>query len=129
MSNKDADAPIASQAPANHSKLVVILAGGAFVLSLVTAAMAFVLLSRPVADKIEQGNTEIKEAIDANGASLAKKIVALQDACIDWQAVLKTVSDKPDATFRIVKTADGMLTLSEVEQMAPSDPVTQTQKN
>lgn len=115
MSTHDSESPSAIPNAANQSKLLTILAGGACALSLLTAVLIFVQLSRPVVDKIEQGNTETIEAINASAASIAKKVDALQNACIDWQAVLKTASDKPDATFRIIKTADGLLTLSEVQ--------------
>jgi hypothetical protein len=128
MSSKETDSHSEAPKPGNQSKLLLILAGGAFALSLVTVILAFVLLSRPVADKIEQGNAEIKEALESQGTSLGKKMLALQNACIDWQAVLKTASDKPDALFKIVKTADGMLTLNEVAPEAVGDSTAAEQK-
>ena len=116
MSAKESEAPASSPQPANQSKLLTILAGGAFALSLVAVVLTTLLLLRPIAKTIEQGNTEIKEAIDANGSTVGKKIEGLRDACIDWQAVLKTANDKPEAIFKIVKSADGLLlSLTEVK--------------
>lgn len=130
MSSKETETPhAAATPPANQSKLLIILAGSGVFLSLVAVVILVLLFLRPsIADKIEQGNAEIKEALEANGTQLGKKIVGLQDACIDWQAVLKTVSDKPDATFKIIKTEDGLLTLGEVGKTAEGESEPQEQK-
>lgn len=125
MSAHETEAPAAAAKPANSSKLLTILAAAGVAFSLIAVILLAMLLMRPVASKIEEGNAEIKEALDASRGSLEKKVEALRDACIDWQAVLKVAGEKPDATFRIVKTPDGLLTLAEINQgaaeSAPAD--------
>lgn len=125
MSAHETEAPAAAAKPANSSKLLTILAAAGVAFSLIAVILLAMLLMRPVASKIEEGNAEIKEALDASRGSLEKKVEALRDACIDWQAVLKVAGEKPDATFRIVKTPDGLLTLAEIHQgaaeSAPAD--------
>ena len=116
MSSHEAEPAASAPKVPNQSKLLTILAGGAFALSLITMVIAVLILLKPsVADKIEQGNGEIKEAIETNGTSLTKAMAGMRDACIDWQAVLKASSDKPDAIFKIVKSPDGFLNLTEIQ--------------
>lgn len=116
MSARETEAPGAPAAVAGSSKIILILVSAALFFSLVAVALLVVLLLRPVASKIEEGNTEIKETMESSSKDLGKKIEALRDACIDWQTVLKTASDKPDAIFKIEKSADGLLlSLTEVK--------------
>ena len=110
--NETGTAPL----PAPFStKPLLILIGVTLFLSLGSLIISLMLLMRPVSSLIEQGNSEIKESLDSKSASLGKRIDGLRDACIDWQAVLKTASEKPEATFRIIKGEDGLLTLTEVK--------------
>lgn len=118
MSAHDSESTPAATKAANPFKLVLILAGGAFVCSLVAMVIAILLLLRPVEHKIEEGTEAIKEAIDASGVSSTKMMASLRDACIDWQAVLKKSSENPDAVYKIEKMPDGYLTLKVVEPAA-----------
>lgn len=100
---------------ANPLKPLTIMLGAAIFLSLLSTVFSLMVFLRPVGNLIEQGNSDLKESLESQGGTLAKRIDGLRDACIDWQAVLKTASEKPDATFRITKTEDGLLTLSEIK--------------
>ena len=129
MSAQETEAPAAPAAAAGSSKKILILVSAALFFSLISVVLLVVLLLRPVASKIEEGNTEIKEAMESGHKDVGKKIEALRDACIDWQAVLKTASDKPDAIFKIEKSADGLLlSLTEIKGGLPA-PAAEEQKN
>ncbi len=115
MTSQDTETPTPEPKAPNPLKLLTMLAGGAFALSLVTTAlMVMQMMSHSAEDKIEQGATEIKETIAESNTILGKKFASLQTVCADWQAVLRSAGEKPDAVFKIVKTADGLLSLAEV---------------
>lgn len=97
-------------------KLVTILAGGALLLSLVNTVL---LVLNPTAGKIEQFNESLKTDVADSVTSIHKKIDGLRSAEVEWQAVLKNSSEKPDAVYKIVKSADG-LSLTEVDSPAPA---------
>lgn len=129
MSAKESEVPAVAAAPAGSPKLLVILAGAALLFSIITLALVVVLLLRPVTKTIEEGNSEVKESIEANGVAVGKKLEALRDACIDWQTVLKVASDKPDAVFKIVKSEDGLLlSLKEIQPGAAETAATGEEK-
>lgn len=109
MSAENADTPKPAS-PANPSKLLTILAGGTLLLSLVNTVL---LVLNPTAGKVEQFNETLKVDIADSIASVHKKIDALKSAEVEWQNVLKKASEKPDAVYKIVKSADGFLTLTE----------------
>jgi len=109
MSTENTDTPKPAN-PASPSKLLTILAGGALLLSLVNTVL---LVLNPTASKIEQFNEALKVDIADSIASVHKKIDALKSAEVEWQNVLKKASEKPDAVYKIVKSADGFLTLTE----------------
>ena len=114
MNTQDSDSTTVTSV-GNPFKLLILLAGGALACSLLAVILTAILLLRPVEGKIDEGNSAIKEAIDANAASTAKMMGVLRDACVDWQAVLKKASEKPDTVFKIEKMPDGYLTLKEIE--------------
>lgn len=109
MSADNAETPKAAS-PANPSKLLTLLAGGALLLSLVNTVL---LVLNPTAGKVEQFNEALKNDLAESIASVHKKIDGLKSAEIEWQSVLKKASEKPDAVYKIVKSADGFLTLTE----------------
>lgn len=109
MSADNAETPKAAS-PANPSKLLTLLAGGALLLSLVNTVL---LVLNPTAGKVEQFNEALKNDLAESIASVHKKIDGLKSAEIEWQSVLKKASEKPDAAYKIVKSADGFLTLTE----------------
>lgn len=115
MSTHDTEAPAVAAPGGNPLKLLTILVTVALVLSVASVGLGVMQMLHPASVAIEQANGELKDTIDSNGSAIAKRLDHLKDACIDWQAVLKTASDKPDATFRIIKTEDGLLTLSEIK--------------
>lgn len=96
-------------------KLVVILAAGALVLSLVNTVL---LVLNPTASKVEQFNESLKTDIAESIATVHKKVDGLRSAEQEWQAVLKKSSEKPDAIYKIIRTEDG-LTLTEVPRENP----------
>lgn len=97
----------------NPNKLVIILCGVACLLSVVNTAL---LLLNPTAGKVEQFNESLKTDVAESIASIHTKIDGLKSAEIEWQAVLKKSSEKPDAVYKIFKSADGLLTLAEIER-------------
>ncbi|UCV15509.1 hypothetical protein [Quatrionicoccus australiensis] len=102
-------------ASAGPSKLVTILAGGAFALSLANTVL---LVLNPTASKVEQFNESLKSDLADSIASVHKKIDGLKSAEVEWQNVLKKSSEKPDAVYKIVKSPDGFLTLTEITPAA-----------
>ena len=118
MSTHDTESPPVAAKAGNPFKLVIILAGGAFVCSLAAMVVAILIMLRPVDHKIDESTEAIKEAIDASGVSSNKMMASLRDACIDWQAVLKKSSENPDAVYKIEKMPDGYLTLKPVDPAA-----------
>jgi len=100
---------------AGPSKLVTILAGGAFALSLANTVL---LVLNPTAGKVEQFNESLKSDLADSIASVHKKIDGLKSAEVEWQNVLKKSSEKPDAVYKIVKSPDGFLTLTEITPAA-----------
>lgn len=108
-------APAKASPPVNPNKLVTVLAGGALVLSLANTVL---LLLNPTASKVEQFNESLKTDLAESVATLHKKMDNLQGAEQEWQAVLKKASEKPDAVYKLVKTPDGLLTLTEIESDA-----------
>jgi len=111
MSSNDAETPKASPVAQPSLKVVTILAAGALVLSLVNTVL---LVLNPTASNVEQANTELKSDVAESIGSLDKKLDGLRSAEVEWQSVLKKSSDKPDAVYKIVRTPDGLLTLTEI---------------
>jgi hypothetical protein len=101
--------PAAKSAGAN--KLVIGLAGGALLLSLVNTVL---LVLNPTAKKLEVFNEELKTDLAESIATIHKKVDGLRSAELEWQAVLKKASEKPDATYKVVNSKDGFLTLTEI---------------
>ena len=66
----------------------------------------------PTASKIEQFNETLKTDLADSIASVHKKVDGLRSAEQEWQSVLKKASEKPDAVYKLVKSADGLLTLT-----------------
>lgn len=93
------------------SKIAAGLAGGALIVSLANTA---ILLTSHTAEKIEQAGADTQTLITDSGNAILKKIDLLHTSGSEWQAVLKGVADKPDATYKIVKSPDGLLTLTEI---------------
>ena len=98
-------------------KLIIMLAGGALLLSLVNTVL---ILLNPTAKKVEQFNEELKAELAESVATLHKKVDGLHTAEVEWQTVLKKAKERPDATYKVVNTKDGYLTLTEIE--APEAP-------
>lgn len=96
--------------------LLSLLAGGALVLSLINTVL---LLLNPTASKVEQFNDGLKTELAESIASIHKKIDGLRSAELEWQAVLKKGSEKPDAVYKIVIAGDGLLTLTEISPAPP----------
>ncbi|MBS1161769.1 MAG: hypothetical protein H6R15_4188 [Proteobacteria bacterium] len=113
MATEDTESTKTPPKAPNPLKLLSILAGGAFVLSLVNTVL---LVLNPTAGKIEQFNESLKTDVADSIASVHKKIDGLRSAEVEWQAVLKKSSEKPDAIYKIVNSADGLLTLTEIQK-------------
>jgi sensor histidine kinase regulating citrate/malate metabolism len=107
-----AESPDQKAKAKQFEKLTMILAGGALVLSLVNTVL---ILLNPTAKKVEQFNEELKTELAESVASLHKKVDGLHTAEVEWQSVLKKAKDRPDATYKVVNTKDGYLTLTEIE--------------
>lgn len=112
----DVESAPAAAKQSNPNKLLIILIGCALALSLVNTAL---LVLNPTASKVEAFNESLKTDLAESIASVHKKVDGLRSAEIEWQAVLKKASEKPDATYKIVKSGDGLLTLTEIEAAAP----------
>lgn len=112
----DVESAPAAAKQSNPNKLLIILIGCALALSLVNTAL---LVLNPTASKVEAFNESLKTDLAESIASVHKKVDGLRSAEIEWQAVLKKASEKPDATYKIVKSGDGLLTLTEIESTAP----------
>jgi len=115
MSSEEAEAPKAAPSSQNFTKIILILAGGALLLSLVNTVL---LVLNPTAGKVEQFNESLKSDLAESVATIHKKIDGLRSAEVEWQSVLKKSSEKPDAVYKIVKSEDG-LSLVEVSPAAP----------
>lgn len=120
MSSESHDTPPAAPAaaPAKPDRLPLIL--GAAVLA-VTLANTVLLVMNPTAGRVEQFNESLKTDLADSVASVHKKIDGLRSAEVEWQAVLKKASEKPDAVYKVVKTPDGLLTLTEIPGADASD--------
>ncbi len=121
MSTEEAAPAKLAAAPANANKLVVILAAGALALSLVNTVL---LVLNPTAGKVEQFNEGLKTDLADSIASVHKKIDGLRSAEVEWQSVLKKASEKPDAVYKLVKSGDGFLTLTEIQVETPDQTAT-----
>lgn len=115
MSSEEAEAPKPAAGAQNFTKIILILAGGALLLSLVNTVL---LIMNPTAGKVEQFNESLKTDLAESVATIHKKIDGLRSAEVEWQSVLKKVNEKPDAVYKIVKSEEG-LTLVEVSPAAP----------
>lgn len=104
---------------AGSLKFLTILAGGALAMSLVNTVL---IVLNPTASKVEQFNENLKTDMAESIASIHKKMDGLKSAEMEWQAVLKISNEKPDAIFKIVKSTDGLLTLTEIQQQAAETP-------
>lgn len=112
----DVESAPAAAKQSNPNKLLIILIGCALALSLANTVL---LVLNPTASKVEAFNESLKTDLAESIASVHKKVDGLRSAEIEWQAVLKKASEKPDATYKIVKSGDGLLTLTEIEAVAP----------
>lgn len=118
MSEKSpSDSPEQRPKAKSFEKLTMILAAGAFLLSLLNTIL---IVMNPAAAKVEQFNEELKADLAESVASVHKKVDGLRSAEIEWQMVLKKAKTHPDATYKIVNTQDGFLTLTELEPAAPA---------
>lgn len=112
----DVESAPAAAKQSNPNKLLIILIGCALALSLANTVL---LVLNPTASKVEAFNESLKTDLAESIASVHKKVDGLRSAEIEWQAVLKKASEKPNATYKIVKSGDGLLTLTEIEAVAP----------
>lgn len=112
----DVESAPAAAKQSNPNKLLIILIGCALALSLANTVL---LVLNPTASKVEAFNESLKTNLAESIASVHKKVDGLRSAEIEWQAVLKKASEKPNATYKIVKSGDGLLTLTEIEAVAP----------
>lgn len=101
----------------SFEKLTLILVGVALVLTLANTAL---IVMNPTAKKVEQFNEDLKTELAESVAALHKKIDGLRSAEVEWQSVLKKAQAKPDATYKVVNTKDGYLTLTEIEKSESS---------
>lgn len=115
MSAEESESPKPAPVSQVSSKLVLILIGGAFLLSLVNTVL---LALNPTASKVEQINENLKNDLAESIATLHKKIDSLKSAEMEWQSVLKKSSEKPDAVYKIIRSEDG-LTLTEIPRETP----------
>ncbi len=114
MSEKEAKDSQEQPAKArSFEKLTVILVAVALVLTLANTVL---IVMNPTAKKVEQFNEELKTDLADSVASLHKKIDGLRSAEVEWQSVLKKAQAKPDATYKVINTKDGYLTLTEIEK-------------
>lgn len=111
MSTDSHEAPAAPVATEKPNRLPIIL--GASVL-VITLANTVLLVMNPTASHVEQFNESLKSDLAESVASVHKKIDGLRSAEVEWQGVLKKANENPDALYKIVKSADGLLTLTEV---------------
>ncbi|KXB30884.1 hypothetical protein AT959_09200 [Dechloromonas denitrificans] len=121
----DVESAPAAAKQSNPNKLLIILIGCALALSLVNTVL---LVLNPTASKVEAFNESLKTDLAESIASVHKKVDGLRSAEIEWQAVLKKASEKPAATYKIVKSGDGLLTLTEIEAAAPMTAETAAQE-
>lgn len=122
MTTEDAGSAKAAAPSVNANKLIMILVGGALLLSLVNTVL---LLLNPAASKVEQFNETLKSDLAESVASIHKKVDGLRSADLEWQSVLKKASENPDAVYKLVKSADGLLTLTEIRPAADAAPAGQ----
>lgn len=111
MSTDSHEAPDTPAATEKPNRLPIIL--GASVL-IVTLANTVLLVMNPTAGRVEQFNENLKTDLAESIASVHKKIDGLRSAEVEWQGVLKKASEHPDAVYKVVKTPDGLLTLTEI---------------
>jgi hypothetical protein len=112
MSTEESGSAKPAPPPAGSNKVVMILAGGALVLSLANTVL---LLLNPAASKVEEFNESLKSDIAESIATLHKKMDGLRGAEQEWQSVLQKATEKPDAVYKVVKAGDGLLTLTEIQ--------------
>lgn len=115
MSTDTHEAPAVAEKP---NRLPLIL--GASVL-VVTLANTVLLVMNPTASHVEQFNESLKSDLAESVASVHKKIDGLRSAEVEWQGVLKKANENPDAVYKIVKTPDGLLTLTEIPTPAAAE--------
>lgn len=112
MSTDTHEAPAATPATAKPNRLPIILAASVLAVSLVNTVL---LVMNPTASHVEQFNETLKSDLAESVASVHKKIDGLRSAEVEWQAVLKKANENPDAVYKIVKSPDGLLTLTEIQ--------------
>lgn len=118
MSTEESGSSKPAPSPANSNKVVMVLAGGALVLSLVNTVL---LVLNPTASKVEAFNETLKGELAESIATVHKKVDGLRSAELEWQSVLKKASEKPDAVYKLVKSGDGLLTLTEIQPEVPAE--------
>jgi hypothetical protein len=117
MSKEEGNLPAPDARPSASIKIVTILAGIAVVISLANTVL---ILLNPTAGKVEQFNESLKIDVAESVASIHKKVDSLKSAELEWQAVLKKASEKPDAVYKVVNSQSGLLTLTEIDSPAAS---------
>lgn len=125
MSKEESNLPAPEARPAGSIKVVTIVAGLAVAISLVNTVL---LVLNPTAGKIEQFNESLKTDMAESIASIHKKVDSLKSAELEWQAVLKKASEKPDAVYKIVNSQNGLLTLTEINPPATAPDAAEEKK-
>lgn len=115
MSAEESESPKPGTAVAASPKLLLILIACALLLSLINTVL---LVLNPTASKVEQFNESLKSDLAESVATIHKKIDGLRSAEVEWQAVLKKSSEKPDAVYKVVRSEDG-LSLMEITKETP----------
>lgn len=114
MATEETEAPKPAPAGGLSSKLVLIFAGGALLMSIVNTVL---IAMNPTAGKVEQFNEALKGEVTESISGLEKKIDGLKSAEMEWQKVLKKSSEKPDAVYK-VQRSDAGISLVEIQQEA-----------
>ena len=115
----DTPAPATTKASGKQLQILLILTAIALLISCINMAL---LLMNPTASHVEQFNENLKTELADSVATLHKKIDGLRSAEAEWQRVLKKASENPDATYKLVQSPDGMLTLTELPNADSSKP-------
>lgn len=110
MATEETESPKPAPTGQVPSKLILILVACALLMSLVNTVL---LVLNPTAGKVEQFNESLKSDMAESIAGIHKKIDGLKSAELEWQAVLKKSSEKPDAVYKIIRSEEG-LTLVEI---------------
>lgn len=72
------------------------------------------IVMNPSAAKVDKFNEDLKTELADTIASYHKKVDGLRSAEVEWQMILMKAKECPDAIYKVVKTQDGYLTLTEM---------------